>query len=254
MTRAKLVERLKISVGRTELELIGGGVWHPDTGTLYVADAHLGKESSFRAASIAVPAGSTDETLSRLMTLIETLRPDELVFLGDLFHDRASLSAEIRQSLLRFFDDVGSTTLTLVRGNHDASVGSLPDGWPIRDVGGSSIRDRIALSHFPADPPDGCDVLLCGHLHPATRLRHGDDRLGKLPCYWVAGGTLVLPAIGDFTGTATITPRDDDRVFLWVENKIIPHRWDVARDDGRRGGRMRPPTTGSAKSPRRLVR
>ena len=247
--------RVEVTLGNHRLHLMGdGAVFWPSRRTLLVADTHFGKESTFRRAAIPVPSGATGGTLATLDRLIERTGPRRLVFLGDLFHDRRSLSRSTTDHMNRFFDRHESVSMTLVRGNHDTATGRLPSGWPIEDVGPRWRIGSVALEHYPADPPDGCDLLMCGHLHPAVRLRHGDDRLGKLACFWFRSGTLVLPAIGDFTGTATITPRDDDRVFLWVENKIIPHRWDVARDEGRRGGRMRPPTTGSAKSPRRLVR
>ena len=216
---------VKVELGGHELVLLGdGAVYWPEQQTLLVADTHFGKEATFRRALIPVPTGVTDSTLATLDRLIDRIEPRRLVFLGDLFHDKRSLTVATQRSMTAFFDRHDSVTMVLVRGNHDAATGRLPPTWPIEDVGPRWRIDSVALEHFPADPPEGCSLLMCGHLHPAVRLRHGDDRMGKLACFWHHAGTLVLPAIGEFTGTATVSPAGDDRVWVLAEGAIFEHQ------------------------------
>ena len=245
-----------VRFGRLAVTLFPGGVvWWASMRTVLVADTHLGKEATFRRSSIPVPVGSTRQTLDSLSEAVERLKAERVIVLGDLFHDRLSLSEEIRGVVEGFWSRHADVRFVLVRGNHDVSVGRLPMAWPIEDVGPRWTVEgdgcRVELAHLPADPAEGVDVLMCGHLHPAVQLRGFDPSLGKVPCYWhamprggptrgvhdaavvdeaesrPAGGTLVLPAAGDFTGTAAVRPTTDDAVWLCAGSRVVRHRTDV---------------------------
>ena len=68
-------------------------LYRPDTGTLMVADVHVGKGGVFRRAGIAVPSGDTDTDIGRLDALIQELEPRRLVILGDLAHGEATVES-----------------------------------------------------------------------------------------------------------------------------------------------------------------
>jgi metallophosphoesterase superfamily enzyme len=57
-------------------------------------------------------------------------------------------------------------------------------------------------------------------VHPAIRIGPPSDRV-KLPCFWLSNRQLVLPAIGEFTGTHTIRMRDHDRVWMIADDDLI---------------------------------
>lgn len=219
-----------VSLAGQQFELFAnGGIYWPAQKTLLVADTHFGKEATFRRASIAVPAGSTDGTLRSLTGLMTQTAAERIVFLGDLFHCKSSLSPSIREALQTFWSQHQNREFVLVRGNHDVATGRLPSQWPLVDVGPKWRIENIALEHFPIDPPPACDLLFCGHLHPSIRLRHGADRMGKLACFWLSGKTLVLPAMGHFTGTSMITPQQQDKVWLCVEESVIEYPHEAAK-------------------------
>ncbi|MDP3286967.1 MAG: DEAD/DEAH box helicase, partial [Methyloversatilis sp.] len=44
-------------------------LWWPAQSTLLIADAHFGKGVTFRARGVAVPSGTSDDTLDRLAAL-----------------------------------------------------------------------------------------------------------------------------------------------------------------------------------------
>jgi DNA ligase-associated metallophosphoesterase len=181
--------------------------WRAATRTLFVADVHIGKAASFRAAGLPAPSGTTRENLARLDSLIEALRPRRLVVLGDLFHARAAY----REACLR---EVGAwrarqrgLAVTLISGNHDASAGAPPASLGIEVVEAPFVLDGVECRHLPLDDEvaDDGPPTLAGHLHPAARLSGPAHDSLRLPCFVMRGRQVILPAFGEFTGAASAT-------------------------------------------------
>lgn len=222
------------------------GVYWPDQRMLLVADTHFGKEATFRHHGIAVPSGSTDGTLATIGRMLDRTAAIRLVILGDMFHARSSLSQEVCESIDRFWDRHDTVEFVLIRGNHDAHVGSLPNHWPIEVVdpgtplGGlestGCASQRLGLAHHPGEVSEGYDLVLCGHIHPAIRMSDRRDQLGKVACFWLTDRQLVLPAIGQFTGTHTVTPGPTDRAWLVAEDQVIAYRLPSPRRTPMAGG------------------
>ncbi|QDV40415.1 ATP-dependent DNA ligase [Stieleria neptunia] len=187
---------------------------------LLVADTHLGKDATFRRHGIPVPVGSTKGTLSTIAGVLRQTCATRLCILGDLFHARSSLSTEIRHQVDAFFDEFAHLKFSLIWGNHDAQVGRLPAAWPITVHEPGWCIGSLALGLHPMAPPEGADLSVCGHLHPAIRYRVGRESTGKLSCFWYSGGCLVLPAIGEFTGTHLIRPRQNDSTWFIAGNEV----------------------------------
>ncbi|QDT02028.1 Calcineurin-like phosphoesterase [Rubripirellula lacrimiformis] len=191
--------------------------------TLFVADTHLGKDATFRRHGLPVPTGSSAGTMQTISGLLTKTKANRLVILGDMFHAKSSLSKETLESVEKFLGNHPSLEFTLIRGNHDAHVGSLPPQWPIEVVSPGERIAGLALGHHPAPVPDGADLLLCGHLHPAVRIGKGRESFGKLPCFWYSSGCLVFPAIGEFTGTHAIQTKQTDRLWLIADDEIMEY-------------------------------
>lgn len=206
--------------GHEFILLAGCGLYWPAERTLFIADPHFGKEATFRRHGIGVPVGSTDGTLATIGEMLDATAAIRVIILGDMFHARSSLSTEVCRSIESFLEVYETVEFLLVRGNHDEHVGALPPEWPIETVSPGSTLGRITLTHHPSDVPEASDLVLCGHIHPAIRV-HG---VGKLPCFWLCKGCLVLPAIGEFTGTHVITAADGDRVWIVADDEVIEHR------------------------------
>ncbi|MBC8055916.1 MAG: metallophosphoesterase, partial [Rhizobiales bacterium] len=118
--------------GNTLMLLPEKAVFLPDSDTLLVADAHIGKATSFRQLGVPVPAGTTDETLSVLTRLIRRLDAKRIVFLGDFLHSARSLAPDTLATLRRWRELHGTIELTLVRGNHDDRAGDPPAALDIQ--------------------------------------------------------------------------------------------------------------------------
>lgn len=241
---------MEINLQGVRLELMPQrGVYWPDQNALLVSDTHFGKESTFRRGGIPVPVGSTRATLDRIQAMMERCKPSRLIFLGDLFHNRSSLSGDVMDLLSQFFQKHVACELTLVIGNHDLhlfqfDLNPLPTSWNMNVVPQLAIG-RVGLAHDPAEWPsksksgktkpdskesdskesgagrEAVDLMLCGHVHPAIRARSLTDSAGKLPCFWFSRQRLVLPAIGTFTGTHPIDPRSGDRIWVIAGEQVI---------------------------------
>lgn len=196
---------------------------------LLVADPHFGKEATFRRHGIPVPRGSTDQTLSRMTRMLSATSARRLVILGDMFHARSSLSADVVLSLDQFFTLHCDLDVTLIRGNHDARLGKLPPHWPVRITDDLRI-DRVALGHHPKPVASDLDLLICGHIHPAVRPGGPGDDVGRLPCYWLSQKRLVLPAIGHFTGTHLVRRGVEDRIWMIVQDRVLEYRRTVSSE------------------------
>ena len=197
------------------------GIYWPDQRTLFVADTHFGKEATFRSHGIAAPGGSTQGTLSRIQQMLAECQATRLVLLGDMFHARSSISQDIREALDAFFATQSKLQFTLVLGNHDRDIRKLSHGWPIEIVDSGTALDCVSIAHIPQAPSPSTKLLLCGHLHPAYRFPSSVDRIGKLPCFWLSNHQLVLPAIGEFTGTQVIVPSKTDQTWVIADDQIL---------------------------------
>lgn len=202
--------------------LPGGGCDWPARQTLLVADLHLGKATTFRRHGIPVPTGSTAATLDHAARMLEQTAARTLIILGDLIHARSSLSPDVIEQFKRFIERHDHLAVQLVEGNHDRGSRRRLADLPIQLLGETETIEGITLQHAPTEtaPPQ---PTLCGHLHPAVKLPPQHNLPGKLPCFWHQPTQLILPALGRFTGTATIRPGPADRVYALAP----PHVLDV---------------------------
>jgi DNA ligase-associated metallophosphoesterase len=221
-TNRLVQEVLNIKVEGIDLQLLAKrGIFWPAKRLLFIADTHFGKEATFRRHGINVPRGSTLATLARIADMLATCSAERLFLLGDMFHASSSISPDIRESIDHFFQSHAHVQIQLVMGNHDRGMRRLIERWPIEIVASGSAIDRISVSHLPQPVSEGTHLLLCGHLHPAYRLSTRTESIGKLPCFWLSNRQLVLPAIGDFTGTQVIQPNKSDQMWIIADGKIV---------------------------------
>ena len=206
--------------GRTLQLLASRGVYLRESSTLLVADTHFGKEATFRRNQIAVPSGATDTTLGVIAAMLKSTAATRLVFLGDLFHASCSRSNDVMASLDRFFAEFAHVDMHLTLGNHDRRLGSLPSDWSL-EIHKEMVVDGVRLAHHPEPVVGGETLLCCGHIHPAIRLSRATDRVGKLCCFWLSERQLILPAIGNFTGTQLVRPQSRDRVWVCAEGQVM---------------------------------
>jgi DNA ligase-associated metallophosphoesterase len=195
-------------------------VWREPTRTLFVADVHIGKAATFRAAGLPAPAGTTRENLARLGGLIDALSPRTLVVLGDLFHARAAFRAACVAEFATWRQRRLGLAIRLVNGNHDARAGAPPESLGLEVVDEPHAFDGLECRHHPREDDAG-PLALAGHLHPTARLRGpGHDSL-RLPCFVIHPRQLILPAFGEFTGGAAAQADAETALCVVAGDRLV---------------------------------
>lgn len=192
-------------------------IYWPQERSLFIADTHFGKVTHFRKHGIKVPAEAALENLKGLEQLLFATQAKNVFFLGDLFH------SEMNHEWLGFKQVIAlfpKTKFHLIGGNHDI----------LDEV--SYYKARLTLhphtvqigpfllSHEPLEGEfEGYN--LCGHIHPAVRLKGQGRQSLRLPCFFFGRKQGILPAFGTFTGSHTLKVEEGDRVFVVFESRVI---------------------------------
>ena len=193
--------------------------------TLLIADAHFGKAATFRAASIPVPSGTTMEGLARLDTLVRTTGASRVVFLGDFLHARTGRAPEMLAAFQRWHEANREVRLVLVRGNHDRQAGDPPPSLGVGCIDAPFVETPFVMTHHPTTSAEG--YVIAGHIHPGVPLYGPARQRERLPCFWFSTDYAVLPAFGDFTGLAEVTPVEGDSVFVIAGSEVVEARGSV---------------------------
>ena len=191
----------------------------PSRRTLFVADPHFGKAAAFRALGVRVPRGTTGGALTRLDALVERLAPARIEFLGDFLHAREGRNAETFGALAEWRALHPTIAMRLVRGNHDRRAGDPPDDVGIESVDGPIAEPPFALAHHPTRVAGA--YVLAGHVHPCALLVGRGRQRERLPCFLLGATTAVLPAFGEFTGCAEVTPNEGDTVWVVAGGEVV---------------------------------
>ncbi|WP_395644885.1 ligase-associated DNA damage response endonuclease PdeM [Terricaulis sp.] len=174
-----------------------GALWIASAKTLVISDLHLEKGSSFAKSGQLLPPYDTHATLSRVLSLMDRLRPDIVVSLGDSFHDGggpARMAARDRDLLCSLIERVD---WIWVEGNHDGKAPETLGGVVTETL---HIGD-IVLRHLPTEARAPGEIA--GHLHPCAKVT-GRGRVVRRRCFATDGQRLVMPAFGAYTGGLNI--------------------------------------------------
>ena len=173
---------------------VSGALFHPESGTLIVADLHLEKASHFARRGQFLPPYDTRATLEKMMRAMRRFRPRHVVCLGDSFHDAeagARLDDGDRDLLRRL---VGAQDWTWITGNHDREI---PDGFGGAREAALDLDGGLRLTHLPGAAPAIGEI--CGHLHPKARIATRGGTVAA-PCFVTDGNRMVMPAFGAYAG------------------------------------------------------
>lgn len=185
------------------------------SGTLVIADLHLGLEGSAKEDGVYFPRVQKDDIVKNLETILNRYSPDKIIIDGDLKHTFDRNLYQEWQEIKEVFgllqdrvDDVG-----LVRGNHDNYlVGILPKGT---DLPLMRTEGRLQVVHGHKVEALGKygraegKVLVLGHEHPSFLLK---DKIGaavRLPCflYHPEEDIVILPAFSTLTKGSDVLSR-----------------------------------------------
>ena len=185
-------QRVTVS-GRAMIADQSGALYWPSEDALIIADMHLEKGSHFAARGQMLPPYDTRATLLALAAAIDTYEPENIIALGDSFHDRegpSRMSPEDREILRLVQEDCDWYWVT---GNHDPVLPESLGGVVVDEL----IVGGLTLRHQPLPGPMTHEIA--GHMHPAAKISLYGHTLRR-PCFAGNGRRMILPAFGAYTG------------------------------------------------------
>jgi DNA ligase-associated metallophosphoesterase len=199
-------------------------IYWPARATLIVSDLHIGKAAAFRAAGVPVPEQTTAATLDRLSRAAARTSAERILCLGDLLHAASGRTAAALEAVAAWRTRHAQLRIVLVRGNHDTRSGDPPAAWAIECVDepwddGPGDRSPFTLRHRPGVSPGR--YTLAGHIHPAIALDGPGRQRLTLPCFHFGPQLGILPAFGEFTGTALVRRDVGDQVYVVAGERIV---------------------------------
>lgn len=191
-----------------------GALYWQNQDLLLIADVHLGKVTHFRKHGSAVPMSAALSNFNKLRGVWSFFKPGGIIFLGDLFHSSINFEWNLFEECLdEFHGDIA-----LIRGNHDVLGSSLYEENKLRVLEHMQIGEFL-LTHHPDRSTKFFNI--CGHLHPAVRMKGTGGQSVKLPCFYRNSHQMILPAFGLMTGHHVLRPSPKDEVFALVEDSVL---------------------------------
>lgn len=221
----KTLHDASISLAGQEFLLMPERALHwPEQKSLLVADTHWGKCQAFRDAGSALPMGPLLADLERFRSAAERVSAERVIVLGDLVHGPSSLAPGM-DAVMQQWRSCFAPEIVLVPGNHDRVVTSrrasgLLDRWGVQLADPRLEIQGLALTHEPATVAG--PVTVCGHVHPAVRLRGRGESM-KLPCFWhdAEHRTLVLPAFSSLVDGVCVAANPGDGRWATTGSRVL---------------------------------
>ena len=182
---------------------------------MLISDAHLGKITHFRKAGIGVPSNASTGNYKRLRHLLDKYVPESLIFLGDLFHSTYNHEWLFFSELRKTYSHV---SFELILGNHDILDSERYTDAELK-ISSEKHIGPFLLTHHPCIHKELFN--LCGHIHPAIRIRGKGRQSIRIPCFYFTENQGVLPAFGTFTGSHLLKLQNANRVFGIADNSVI---------------------------------
>jgi len=142
---------------------------------LVVADLHIGWEVSLTQEGVYVPS-QTAKLQKKLNEIVKKVKPEGILFLGDVKHTIAKAEVEEWRDVPQFFEGISRevSELMVVPGNHDGNLEPLlPENVKVLPSTGIKIGDTGFFHGHTWPSPEllKCKNLVIGHLHPIVVFR-----------------------------------------------------------------------------------
>ncbi len=185
-----------------------GGLFWPERKAVIVADLHFEKGSAFAARGAPLPPYDTNATLDRLAALLQRRQPDQVICLGDSFHDQGAGDRIAAEALDRIRAMTERYDWIWITGNHDPKPDPLWGGRSMVDL----VLGPLVLRHQAAAGLGSGTGEVSGHFHPKARVKlRGRSASGR--CFITDGHRLMLPSFGAFTGGLDVTAPQIRQLF-----------------------------------------
>jgi putative SbcD/Mre11-related phosphoesterase len=164
-----------------------------------LADVHLGYSWAQRRRGELGPLADF-RAREKLIAAFDELRPEQVVFLGDLVHAPRPCEPErewIEDTLLELST---RARLIAVRGNHDRAFSREFGHLPVTPLEFWSNENVVAVhgDRLAAAPVPEHQTLVAGHLHPCLSIKDASGAGQKMPVFLANSRCVVLPAFSPF--------------------------------------------------------
>jgi len=139
--------------------------------SVIISDLHIGFESKLISNNIFLGKNTIlDETINQIESIIDSVKADSLILLGDVKSSIKSISKSEWDDVPKFLKKMNDRVDTvLIPGNHDANIQKLvPDGISLVSSIGM-VLENILLTHghtIPSENFSHVDKIIMGHVHP----------------------------------------------------------------------------------------
>lgn len=203
------------------------GLYWPRQRLLAVADLHFEKGSAFGERGTFLPPYDSRSTLQRLDALVHRYDPQQVVCLGDSFHDTKAgdrMDAADREALSAL---VAERDWVWIVGNHDpviqGGLGTVAE--TVLEIGPLRFRHEAAAGIVNGE--------ISGHFHPKARIK-SRGRVLSCRCFASDARRMILPAFGAYTGGFNVLDSAFERVLGRRRSIFAVRRGSVYSVDPRR--------------------
>jgi DNA ligase-associated metallophosphoesterase len=186
-------------------------LFHKTERWLAIADVHFGYELSQRAAGRLVPLWGMATISDRLEALVNEYRPQRLIILGDLVHDKTAAREAAR--LLRGYAD--RCEVVVVAGNHDRQLRGHVEMVDSLETG----QFHFHHGHCAVEVAERIQII--GHHHPAAVITDGAGLRLKCPAFIQQSRCWIMPAFSPWAAGTRWASDESSRVWLCTPERVF---------------------------------
>ena len=160
-----------------------------------VSDLHLEKGSSFASTGQFIPPYDSEETLKKLLNVIDNYKVKKVILLGDTFHDKDAFHRMSSKVRFLFEELIKNYEVIFILGNHDnkMKIDSI-NFYQEYDV------DNVRFIHEAVQENIN---QISGHYHPVASIKVSSKKITS-KCLIHTNNHIILPSFGVFTGGMNI--------------------------------------------------
>lgn len=198
--RQNLVMPVQLAGNTLLIDGLGVLIW-PAHDLIIFSDLHFEKGSFLSQFANPLPRHDSTNTLSRMQQALAIYQCDNVISLGDSFHDKNALNrmqSKDLQSLNSIVDSVAQFIWVL--GNHDPDIPEVVKGKRAAHI----VKENVLLVHEPENlslfgNETTLEAQIIGHFHPKCSHKVASRKItGK--CFLKDEYMLLMPAFGRYTG------------------------------------------------------
>ena len=169
-----------------------------------VSDLHLEKGSSYASSGQYIPPYDSEETLLKLLDVINNYKVRKVILLGDTFHDKNAFRRMTSKVRYIFEDLIKNYEVIFILGNHENKIKIEGVKFHIEYV-----IDGIYFIHeyIKKNVPQ-----ISGHFHPVATIKLGSRKI-TAKCLIHTDTNIILPSFGEYTGGLNIKDKIYKSVF-----------------------------------------